>query len=546
MGTYRSAARLAPAIALLSASGYAFAQVTPGQVGDSLKTPPALEPRAEAVPVQAAGSAPPSVAPGGRQITVEQFNFVGNTLFPAEELQSVVSGYRGHPVTLLELYEAADRVSDYYVRHGYTLASVSIPPQKITGDTVTLLVSEGRVGRITVENNQIYRPEQIGRYFPDQTGGGVYRGSEVEDSLRTLNTLPGLKARAILKPGETYGTSDLIVHLEEKAVEGSLNIDNFGRKDIGTMRVSALGQFNNPLKVEDQLTLLALRSADDLLRYGYAEYSLPLGFGGARLKGSYGHAAFDVRDSVVDGRNRAGRIAFDVPVIRRGSTLLSINAGGSRTNANADFTGVTFSSTKINLLEIGALLSHRYESLAVTQITTSIHTNFQRQGRDDLSPASGVVEHGHERLRWELDAQHLHPLPAKLQLLAHLNGVYSPDPLVDTEAYSLGGSASIRGYPVGEVRGDRGYSGSLTLRRPFGLDAFLLVPRVFVEAGSAFLVDAPPGFDDKESLTSTGIGTDLTWDRVTVRADWAFPLDNRETSDGHDTSRVFASLSVAF
>src|SRR3546814_3743458 len=60
---------------------------------------------------------------------------------------------------------------------------------------------------------------------------------------------------------------------------------------------------------------------------------------------------------------------------------------------------------------------------------------------------------------------HLQPLPWQLQLLTHVNGVYSPDPLVDTEAYSLGGPNTVRGFPSAEVRGDRGYFGSVTLRR---------------------------------------------------------------------------------
>lgn len=539
------AARLASAIALLGAES-AVAQVTPGQVGDSLKPPTVLEAPPQVVPLQTPSSAPADVASSGAQVTVEHFTFSGNHLFSEDELQKVISVYLDRPLSLLELYAAADQITDYYVRHGYTLTSVTIPPQKVASGTVILMVSEGRIGQVGVENNHLYRADQIRRYFPDTASGSVYRGRDIEDGLQTLNTLPGLHARAILKPGEAYGTSDLTIRVVEKPIEGSLNLDNFGREDIGTMRVSAVGTFNNPLRVEDQLTLLALRSTNDLLRYGYAEYSLPLGFGGGRIKASYGYADFDVRHSVVDGRNRSGRLVFNVPLIDKGPTLVSMSAGASRTDANADFTGITFNGTKITLMEVGATLSHSYESRALTQLSTSIHTNFNEQDRGGLAPPSGVVAKGHERLRWELDAQHLQPLPARLQLLTHVNGVYSPDPLVDTEAYSIGGNGSIRGYPVGEVRGDRGYFGSLTLSRPLGIDAFVFVPRVFVEAGSVFLVDAPAGFNDKESLTSTGIGTDIIWDRVTIRADWAFPLDNRDVSDGHDSSRVFASLSVAF
>src|SRR3546814_5324802 len=78
---------------------------------------------------------------------------------------------------------------------------------------------------------------------------------------------------------------------------------------------------------------------------------------------------------------------------------------------------------------------------------------------------------------------HLQPLPWQLQLLTHVNGVYSPDPLVDTEAYSLGGPNTVRGFPSAEVRGDRGYFGSVTLRRPTFIGNTQWAGRVFVDAG---------------------------------------------------------------
>jgi hemolysin activation/secretion protein len=534
------------ALALTGIFTTATAQVTPGQVGDTLKRPEPLHTPAPAPELENARPAPASVAPGGKQVTVSSFEFSGNTLFSNEELQTVVAGYTKRPLTLQELYEATDRVADFYVSRGYTLASVTIPPQKISNGSVQLLVSEGRIAKIDVQNNALYTAEQIRRYFPDVEPGSVYRGAAVEDGLRTLNTLPGLKTRAVLRPGERYGTTEMVVRTEEKPVAGSLTVDNYGRKDIGAFRISALGQFNNPLKVEDQLTLLAMRSEDGLLNYGYLEYSVPLNTSGARLKASYGDAEFNVVDSPVDGRNRAGRVLLEQTLLRKGATQLSVNGGVSRTLANADFTGATFSGTAISLLELGALLTHSYDNLAVTQLSTTIHSNFESQDREDLNPPSGVVDHGKELLRWEVDVQHLQPLFWHTQLLAHVNGVYSPDPLVDTEAYSLGGPASIRGYPAGEIRGDRGYFGSLTWRRPFGWAGTLFSPRVFIEAGSTFVVDAPAGTDSKDSLTSTGLGADLAWDRVTLSADWAFPLDNRDVSDERDHSRLFASLNVAF
>src|SRR3546814_19125601 len=77
-------------------------------------------------------------------------------------------------------------------------------------------------------------------------------------------------------------------------------------------------------------------------------------------------------------------------------------------------------------------------------ISTSISSNFSRASRAELLAASGDNPATDQRLRWEVDAQHLQPLPWQLQLLTHVNGVYSPAPLVDTDPYSQTGRALCR------------------------------------------------------------------------------------------------------
>ncbi|HET8882512.1 MAG TPA: ShlB/FhaC/HecB family hemolysin secretion/activation protein [Solimonas sp.] len=538
--------RWALAVAMIWSAGAAAQTTTPGQVGDTLKQPPPLQSHPEVVPVWEPSAAPPGVAGGSRKITVSRFDFAGNTLFSNEALQSIVAGYTNRPVTLLELYAAADRIAAFYADRGYVLASVNVPPQKIEDGVVLLQISEGRIAKVEVDNARLYRPEQIRDELPDVQPGTVHNGDIFRDGLRQLNTLPGLQARAILKPGAEYGTSDMIVRVHETPFAASAAIDNFGRENTGEFRLSATATLNSPLHVEDQLNVIGLVSEDHLLRYAYIDYSLPLA-AGARIKAAYSDAEFDVDDAPVDGKNRRGELSVEQTLFAGSQDFIKLSGGVSRTESNADFANaITFISTKITLLELGALWNHSYKNAAVSQISTSISSNFSRTTRAELVAASGDDPASDQRLRWELDAQHLQPLPGQLQLLAHVNGVYSPDPLVDTEAYSLGGPNTVRGFPSAEVRGDRGYFGSLTLRRPIFVGHAQFAGRVFFDAGKVFAVDPLPGSPDHESLTSTGLGVDLAWWHLNARFDWSFPLDNRDISDGRDRSRLFGTLAIAF
>lgn len=523
----------------------ASAQVTPGQVGDTLKRPEPLQ-SAPQVPLPAAPTAPRTTAGGGRTIVVDHFNFEGNTVASAEELQALVQPYCGRPVTLLEIYAAADRIAAYYASRGYALASVNVPPQKVESGAILLQITEGRIERIDVENAKLYKPEQIRRELPEIEPGTIYKSDTFKDGMRRLNTLPGLRARAILKPGAAYGTSDMIVRVDEDPFSGSATIDNYGRKNIGEFRLSATATLNNPLRLEDQLNVIGLISQHSLLRYAYIDYSLPVSRIGTRLKGSFSDADFEVDDLPVDGKNRSGRLSIEQTLFLDRGDLLSLNAGISRTESDADLTGLTFIDTEITLAEIGALWNHSYRNAAISQLSTSLSSNFSRLTRMELVNASAEHPVGDQRLRWEVDAQHLQPLPGRFQALLHLNGVYSPDPLADTEAYSLGGPNSVRGYPSAEVRGDRGFLGSLTLRRPVLLANMQWAARVFIDGGKVYAVDPLPGMPGSESLTSTGLGLDWAYWRMSAHLDWSFPLDDRAVSDDRDTSRVFGTLSIAF
>jgi hemolysin activation/secretion protein len=526
-------------------SGAANAQPSPGQVGDTLKKAPELK-LPEAVPsVLPQQREQPAEGAAGKKIVVRSFVFSGNTVYGSAQLASLIGSYTNRPISLLEIYDAADAIADFYVKHGYTLASVNVPAQKVSSGTIALEVSEGRINQILVEGTSSYQQDHVRDYLGAVKTGSIYRGDALDEGLRQLNHLPGLNAKAIIKPGEVYGTSDVVIKASEDPISGSLAVDNYGRRDIGSTRFSAFVQLNNPMRVEDRLQFLVLRSNQGLLNYYYAAYSLPVNTDGTRLDLSFGHAKFGVEDAPVDGVNNSGKVMLEHYLFDNRRDSATINAGLSRTRTNADFSGLTLNATSITLFEVGGTYNHNYDSQAVTQVTTSIATNFNKQDEAALKAAatSGQTLSGNQRFRWELDVQHLQPIHNRIAVLARVNTVFSPDALVDPQKFSLGGPQSVRGYPASEVRGDRGYLGSLTLLRPFSAGQVNMVGRVFIDSGKVYNID--PAFPDA-SLTSVGLGWDGQYNRISAKLDWSFPRGNHLSSDHRDDSRLFGSLTVAF
>lgn len=532
-----------------AASGAALAQtapITPGGVQDTLKRTPELKPAQPllapaAEPAGRGNAAPSSIA---KTITVQQFEFAGNTLYTSEELNRTVSSYTGKPITLIELYEAADKITEFYVQQGYTLASAVVPAQKVTEGTVRLEVIEGRIGTVKYEGVKNYSADELA-YFLDTTEGRIYKAEEFEKRLRAVDGLPGLTVRARLQPGDEYGSSDIVVAAEEQSVQGSLFVDNSGTQSIGVIRTGGQLVLNNPLGGADQLTLTGLRSREGLLKYGALAYSLPIGAGGSRLNLSYGYAEFKVAGAFkgIAGSNRNTRAELFLPMLDNGQDQLNLLTAINDTRADSDFNGIPLKQpSAVTVMEAGGTFARTYANRAVTQFSALLSSNFTAYNAP--SDVASVP------LKVDFDLQQVTPLPYALQLLTRTQFVYGIDPLPDTQKFSIGGPSTVRGYAPSEARGDWGYLAQLTLRRSYQVGSAVLAPRLFYDAGSvrqhsdnrAVLT----GGSQDVSLASFGLGADVGYRSLSLKLDYAVPTSNTLVSDGKEDGRFYGAFSVAF
>lgn len=526
----------------------ALAQTSPGQVRDSLPTPtPQVPPPVRAPERPSDDGATPSRAALNSpvQVSLQAFEFDGNTLFSTAVLAELLRGYLNRPLTLGDIYEAADGVERFYAEQGYPLTSVIVPPQKITVGKVLLQVVEARVAAIRLEGNRRYRDSLLRAHLPDLEGG-PYLEAPLEQGLYRLNDLPGLQARAVIRPGTTFGTSDIVVRLRERAVQGSLTVDNHGRDAIGELRATGQLRVNNPLTLGDALTLSVLGSEDGLLTYGAIDYSLPLNSAGTRIEAYYGRAEYESDDvAPIEGSSEEARIGIRQALVRSACWHVDVRAGFSDVQSGVDLISANISDTEIKLFDIG-MEALRRGPQGSTQLSVRASTDFQTLNRTDLTPVNGSVE-GHQRLRLQVGALHHQNLTPRWLLLLRGTAVYSPDPLLDTQAFGLGGPGSVRGYPGSEYRGDQGFSAAIDVGYRLPLTGITVMPRLFVDGGFVRRVDLPAGQgDDQDDASSAGLGLDLHFRALSLTLDWAHPLQDRVISDGETDGRMFGTLSLQF
>lgn len=444
---------------------------TPGQVQSTLPTQSSQPKKAAPPTVSNAPVNPAGVAPGGATFKVTGFDIEGNSVIPTDELQAQIASYVGQTLTLAQLYDVADVLTRYYRSKGYGLAYVAPPAQTLKGGNARLQVIEGRVGKVTIQGNNRTRGDVLARRAEGLNPGDVYTNAASERAVLLMNDLPGLQARAVLSPGDTFGTSDVLFDVDETGYGGDVSVDDYGRVAIGRWRISADVNVDSVTGNGDQLSAGVTHSEGNLLNFGKLAYQLPVG-SSSTLSANYNRAFYHVGGAdfgilgiegstqnaglnwlYADLRTRSQSLYWGVGVTYNNSRNLSGCCGVSSSAAISTLT------TNIMLLQLTLLYNRQYEDQSYWTLGGNFWTNGKSNG-DGLSKSA-------EKARFEFDASWVKPFADSWDFIAQGTLAYSVDPLVDTDKYSLGGPGNVRGFQSAEARGDQGVFGSLELQRAF-------------------------------------------------------------------------------
>jgi len=286
-------------------------------------TAPASPPTpAQSIEKRSAPPAPESSRQPTPTAIVKGFLFKGNTVVSKEQLESITEPYIGQPLELLLLESAAQAVTDYYRKKGYTLALAYVPQQDVKFGVVELAVLEGRIGDITVSGNKYYSSSFIIGHFAQAMEENVARNESLERGLLLLNEYPGLKTSATLEPGKSAGATDVHVTAKDKRpLHFMLDMNNYGFNNISRYRFGAGVEVGNVLVDGGTLTLNGIMgSHPNQLLFGMTNYSMPIGVHGTKLVVGGSDGKFDVGGQLdflqIRGHITTGDIAVTHPFIK--------------------------------------------------------------------------------------------------------------------------------------------------------------------------------------------------------------------------------------
>ena len=547
-----------------------FAPFVPMAVHAQATTPPG----AGAILLQIQSVIPPTPAPSGTGLIIERqddaklppsapflvktIQIAGNTLFSAATLHALVADAQGKSLTLSQLDELAARITGYYHSHDYPLARAIIPAQTIQSGIVRIEIIEARYGKISIDNRSRVNDPLLQATISPLQSGQVIGQTELDRALLLLSDIPGVIVAATLKPGETVGTSDLLVNTAPgPAVSGNVVLDNYGNRFTGRARIGATLNVINPLRHGDILTVSGLSSGAGM-NYGRIGYESLLNGRGTRLGGAYSALRYTLGEPLAslnaNGTARIQSLWAKHPLVRSRDVNLygQIQYDRLQLRDHID-ASVIRNDRHLNNWTLSLAGDARDAFLSNAVSSWNVGWTSGRVGFDDT--AAQLADAGSAKTQGNFSKLNVNL--ARLQSLGPSNGLYlafssqwANTNLDPSQKMSAGGPYTVRAYDTGAVSGDTGYLGSIELRHNLGagwggqLQAVAFVDRARVT------VNKNPWVAGTNSATLSGAGLGLNWtgpNQWSVRAHIAKPIDSSPgLVAGNASARAWIEIRKGF
>jgi hemolysin activation/secretion protein len=471
---------------------------------------------------------PPMAPQNDLKVTVQYFSFHGNSQFSNNELQALLTKYKGHPIGFNDLQAAAAIITDYYRKAGFFVAHAYLPAQAIKNGIVEIVILEGHLDGSHLDGNQInligdtrIKKSVIQRFLNTHKNGELVEDADISRLSLLINDLPGIESKAVISPGSKTGTTALSLKVKEgPLINGYVTSDNQGLYSTGYYRFDSGINIVDPLGIGDQLFLRAQTTETGGSVAGWASYDAPINGYGTRLGVNFSELHYQLGRSFsslnADGIARVVGSSLTHPLYLSRDVRLSGIAHYEHRwmEDNYNIAQGSHNVRELNVMNF-AFSGNAYDQLlarnrGLTQAFLSVSAGdvyFTNQGyaKIDSSP-NGLNSHGgYHKFYWQLNrTQDIWSNIAwgGISLYANFTGQVASKNLDSSERFSLGGPYGIRAYPVGEANGSEGWIFNGETR--YNLPSLVAVPGQFQLIG---FIDTGNSRTNTIALPSTAINS---------------------------------------
>ena len=480
------------------------------------------------------------------EIQVQEIEVLGSTLFDDATLQEVVAPYENRTLTLEQLQEAADAITQLYLNSGYITSRAVLGDQTISRGVVRIQVLEGGLEEIKVEGTR-----RLQNYVRSRLALGGTRPlnqAKLENQLRLLRADPLFdNVSASLRAGDEIGQSILIVRVEEAdPLDVRLVGDNYSPRSVGNERAGVKLSYRNLAGLGDEIFASVYdsnRSGSQIYELGYRVPLNPMN-GTLQMRASYN--AFEIVDESnpsfeldVSGNTEIYEVSFRQPLVRSPQEEFALSLGFRFRDGETLISDLISSPNRTSVIQFGQDYVRRDLSGA-----WALRSQFNLG--TDLFDATNLSDSADGQFfSWLGQVQRVQVFGADNLLIVQGDLQLSADSLLGSEQFVVGGGQSVRGYDQNIRSGDNGFRFSvedrIALQRDEGGNpVFQVAP--FVDLGVVWNKDSSTETADDNFLLGTGLGILFNpISSLNIRLDFAVPLENLDNSP--DGLNVYFSIN---
>ncbi|MCE3232748.1 MAG: Polypeptide-transport-associated domain protein ShlB-type [Rickettsiaceae bacterium] len=406
---------------------------------------------------------------GGKCFNISSIEFSGATILKGGDKDKIAKDYLNTCVSINEINKLMREVTNYYIDKGYVTTRVALPQQDLKSGKLQIMVVEGTVEDIILNENTWRDRAQVTMALPF-IKGKLLNLRDIEQGLDQLNRLSSSNATMQLVPGDKAGgTKVVITNKVSKPNRASLGYDNSGQKATGVNKVLASLERDNLFGIGEALSFNYNENAGGESDTKHSQvYSgmLSVPFGYWTFSQNFSHSEYlqTIRGTNqnfhASGQTDSGTSKIERVVFRNQDSKLSLNTSLELkdTKAFVEDAQIAAGTYQLTVWSAGA----DYTLRALNSIWT-LGAAYKR-GIDAFSAKKdsyGITEDTpHAQFdKYTFDASVYKPFAisnANLAWRSVLFGQYSNDTLFSSERMTIGDRYTVRGFSDDSLSGDSG------------------------------------------------------------------------------------------
>lgn len=475
-----------------------------------------------------------------------------------DELAHILKNYVGKEVSLSDLSNLANEISEFYRNNNYLVAKAILPPQEIEQGTVKILLLKGNVGEIRLQNHSALSNKFVSRLSNTTVNTSEFiLKDELEKFALTINDVPGVNAGLQLSAGKKVGEANLLIKINDaKRFSGYVSVDNQGNKYTGRYRLAAGTKVSNLNGWGDELKLDLLSSNQANLKNARIDYSSLIDGYSTRFGVTANYLDYKLGGNFKSLQSQGHSHTLGAyllhPTIRTPNFRLSTKVSFNHQNLTDEQQAATAKQKrKINSLTAGIDGSWNlikdgttYFSLSTLFGNLANQTNESKHyATEDFQPKSHFTVYNYR-------LSHEQILPKSFAFNIGINGQFADKNLESSQKMLLGGLSGVRGHQAGAASVDEGHVIQTEFKHYLPVfSQSVLVSSLFYDYGlgkyyknSQFLAQS---VKNNVKLQSVGAGLSLSdAGSYAINVSVAKPLDNN--IDNADKHQFWLSMIKTF